>query len=246
MRLTTGKYIIKLRDKDICLSRQTTSGLLPEKLHLFGTEDESRTVFSDSNVFDIVVSNESIQIKSKNALLRYATVVNAINVGLTNEYNDTTGLVFSPDEIKKHRPKMKGLDEYIYENNTFYVEEQGKYFKLYSLLTPFDRRVYYVGLSGDGDKPPPWPPEKRYICILDDTVTEKSQLSFDVKGLGWINNSRQCNGAVEFEFIRVLPTETFIDIGGVTFLQPIILLLIPFYFLVLILIGEPKKNKWKR
>jgi hypothetical protein len=175
--------------------------------------------------------------------LRYATVVNSVKVGLTNDYNESTGLVFSPEEIKKYRPPNPDSVEYVYENNTFYVEEQGKYFKLYSFLTSRDRRGPHAPPRG-GDTP--WPPEKRYICILDDTVTEKSQLSFDVKGLGWINNSRQCNGAVEFEFIRVLPTETFIDIGGVTFLQPIILLLIPFYFLVLILIGEPKKNKWKR
>lgn len=176
--------------------------------------------------------------------MRYATVVNAVKFGLTNDYNETTGLVFSPEEIKKSRPPNPDSVEYVYENNTFYVEEQGTYFKLYSLLTSRDRRGRYSP-SRDGERSP-WPPEKRYICILDDTVTEKSQLSFDVKGLGWIDKPRQCNGAVEFEFIPVSPTETFIDIGGVTLLQPIILLLILFYFLVLILFGEPKKNKWKR
>jgi hypothetical protein len=233
MRLTSGKYIIKIRNKDICLSKQRTSGLLPDKLHLFGSVAESKTFFSDSNIFDIVVSNESIQIKSKNSLLRYATVVNSVKASITNEYNESTGLVFSPDEIKKHRPTTKelGYREDVYENDTFYVEEQGEYFRLYSLLTPRDQRGPHVPPRG-GD--PPVPPVKRYICILDDTVTEKSQLSFDLNGLGWIDHPRQCNRAVEFEFIPVLPTETFIDISGVTLLQPIMLLvlLIILYFLV--------------
>lgn len=163
--------------------------------------------------------------------MRYATIVNTSSAANTNDDNETTGLVFSSDEIKEHRPKMRGLEEDIYENDTFYVEEQGEYFRLYSLLTPRERLGWYVPLR---DGWPPVPPVKRYICILDDTVTEKSQLSFDLNGLGWIDHPRQCNRAVEFEFIPVPPTETFIDISGVTLLQPIMLLvlLIILYFLV--------------
>ena len=211
MKLTSGKkYIIKLRNRDICLSRQFTGGTPPEsyqyKLQLFGTEDESRTVFSDSNVFEVIVLDEKynkVQIKSNNMLLRHGVIADYTGKSMETFLN-FTGLVFSEKELSKYFKTTES--EVILEENTFYLEENDGYYTLNTLI-----------LQKHGSDHISY--EKRYMCALDDDLSEKSQLSFNMHSLydGYAIDRRQCNRKIELEFI---PVETFLDVLNPVLYRP--------------------------
>lgn len=205
MKLTSGKYIIKLRDKDICLSRQSTSGTPPEsypyKLQLFGTVEESK-LFPESNVFEVIVLNENnkVQIKSNNMLLRHGVIADYTGKSMETFLN-FTGLVFSEKELSKYFKTTES--EVILEENTFYLEDNNGDYTLNTLILQKHGRDHISY-------------EKRYMCVLDDDLSEKSQLSFDMHSLydGYHVNRRQCNMKIELKFI---PVETFLD-----FLNPVL------------------------
>lgn len=230
MKLTSGKYIIRLRNRDICLSRQSTSGTqpvsypyrpesYPYKLQLFGTVDESK-LFPESNIFEVIVLNENnkVQIKSNNMLLRHVVIRYGygVRVGpdVTVDYTgksmsketflNFSGLVFSEKELSKYFKTNEA--EVILEENTFYLEDNDGYYTLNTLI-----------LQKHGSDHISY--EKRYMCALDDDLSEKSQLSFNMHSLydGYAIDRRQCNRKIELEFI---PVETFLDVLNPVLYRP--------------------------
>lgn len=209
MKLISGKYIIKLRNRDICLSRQSTSGTPPEsypyKLQLFGTEKESN-LFPESNVFEVTVLDEKynkVQIKSNNMLLRHGVIADYTGKSMETFLN-FTGLVFSEKELSKYFKTTES--EVILEENTFYLEDNDGYYTLFTLI-PYKHGRDHISY------------EQRYMCALDDDLSEKSQLSFDMHSLydGYRVKRRQCNRKIELTFIHV---ETFLDVLNPVLYRP--------------------------
>ena len=222
MTLTSGKYIIKIKDKDLCLSCQKTSGTYSYKALLFGTVKESENEFKDSNIFDVTTTVKddkvmlTIKLSSRDLYMRY--ILNDNNEHFNGDFEG--GMIFS-----NKKPLSEDSGNFL--TCALYNQCEFVYFFPFK-NTDNSYTLYYFPLKNN-KKPENDKTQLKINFNTGNDKKEKNQLCFNIVDKNWFHtnkNPRKCIENLDLEFIPV--KETFTNIKKNLPIFPFILILIIF------------------